>query len=532
MPEPSPQPLLPETLLPSSASPTDVGAPLPPTDLTQATATEQHPTMPEDAAPMALAETQLLTLPWPASAEPSLPRVPGYQILSVLGRGGMGVVYQARHLKLQRLVALKMIRGGGAAGPEELERFRTEAESIARLQHPHIVQIFEVGEHDGLPFFVLEYCSGGGLDRQLAGTPLPPPQAARLVEQLARSMHAAHQKGIVHRDLKPANVLLTEDGTPKITDFGLAKKLDAAGQTHTGAVMGTPSYMAPEQASGLGQTQGPACDIYALGAILYDCLTGRPPFRAATTMDTVMQVIHEEPVPPTQLNPKVPRDLETICLKCLRKEPASRYASAADLGDDLGRYLRGEPILARPVGRLERTTKWVGRHKGLSAALATAVVTLLVGTSVATWEAVQANKAWDDEKQQRKTAEVAEKKAREATEQADLARNATDEALRKAKKALLRFESMQYIDQIVAADKALQEYDLIGARTHLESCRLDLRNVEHAYLSKQLARKALTLRGHTQQVLSLALSSDGKRLCSGSFDKTIKLWDLEPGVAR
>jgi hypothetical protein len=295
-------------------------------------------------------------------AGPSLPQVPGYETLAVLGRGAMGIVYQARHTQLPRLVALKMIRGGASAGPEELQRFRTEAEAIARLQHAHIVQIFEVGEHDGLPFLALEYCAGGSLEKKLAGTPLPPQETATLLAQLARAMHAAHARGIVHRDLKPANVLLAEDGTPKIGDFGLAKQLDVAGQTATGTVMGTPSYMAPEQARGQSKTLGPACDIYALGAILYHCLTGRPPFVADHAVATLALVLHVEPVPPAQLNPRVPRDLETICLKCLRKEPGQRFTTALALADDLRRFQHGEPIQARPRRRWEKAWKWCGRN--------------------------------------------------------------------------------------------------------------------------------------------------------------------------
>ncbi len=227
----------------------------------------------------------------------ALPQVPGYEILGELGRGGMGVVYKARQTALKRVVALKMILAGAHAGAGEVQRFRAEAEAVARLQHPGIVQVYEVGEHEGLPFFSLEFCPGGSLDRKLAGTPLKPKDAAQLVETLARAMHAAHEKNVLHRDLKSANVLLSESGQPKITDFGLAKKLDEAGQTASGAIMGTPSYMAPEQAGGKSGQLGPAADIYALGAILYEALTGRPPFKAATALDTVMQVVADEPVP-------------------------------------------------------------------------------------------------------------------------------------------------------------------------------------------------------------------------------------------
>jgi serine/threonine-protein kinase len=226
---------------------------------------------------------------------------PGYEILDELGRGGMGVVYKARHLQLNRVVALKMILAGGHASEAERARLRTEAEAIARLQHPNIVQVFDVGEHDGKPFLALEFCAGGSLDLQLDGTPWQPQRAAILVQTLAEAMHAAHQKSVVHRDLKPANVLLTEDGSPRITDFGLARKLDEAGQTASGAIMGTPSYMAPEQAQGQVRSVAPAADIYALGAILYELLVGRPPFKAATAMDTLLQVVQDEPVPPSRL---------------------------------------------------------------------------------------------------------------------------------------------------------------------------------------------------------------------------------------
>jgi serine/threonine protein kinase len=315
-------------------------------------------------------------LPGGAGAE----AIPGYEILGVLGHGGMGIVYKARQINADRLVALKMILAGGHARPEEMARFRTEAEAIARLQHPHIVQVFEVGEHNGLPFFSLEFCPGGSLDQKLAGMPLPPQEAAALVAKLAQGVQAAHAARVLHRDLKPANVLLAADGTPKVIDFGLAKKLDARGVTLPGSVMGTPSYMAPEQAGGAGQELGPAVDVYALGAILYECLTGRPPFRAATVLDTMRQVVSEEPVPPRQLNAQVPRDLETVCLKCLQKEPGKRYDSAQALADDLQRFLRQEPILARPATRRERLAKWCRRNPMVVLLLVLAA--LLLGTTL------------------------------------------------------------------------------------------------------------------------------------------------------
>jgi len=313
-----------------------------------------------------------------AAGEP--PLVPGYEVLGELGRGGMGVVYQARQTSLGRVVALKMILAGAHAGPEARARFRSEAQAAASLQHPNIVQIHEVGEHQGLPYFALEFVDGGSLAQRLVHSPLSPGSAAELVETLARAVHAAHAHGIVHRDLKPANVLLTAGGFPKVADFGLAKRLDdAAGQTASGAVLGTPSYMAPEQAGGRspldsgdtargGNRVSPAVDVYALGAILYETLTGRPPFHGASALETLEQVRTLEPVPPRRLQPAVPRDLETICVKCLAKDPRKRYPSAEALADDLHRFRQAEPIRARPVPRWERAWKWA-RRKPAAAAL-------------------------------------------------------------------------------------------------------------------------------------------------------------------
>jgi eukaryotic-like serine/threonine-protein kinase len=309
--------------------------------------------------------------------------VAGYDILAELGRGGTGVVYQAHQLDLGRLVALKVLLAGAHASPHDLLRFHTEAETVARFQHPNIVQIYDIGEENGCPYLALEYVEGGSLATKFQGTPLPPRQAAELVQTLARAIHAAHQRGIVHRDLKPANVLLTTDGVPKITDFGLAKRLDAdTRHTQTGAVLGTPDFMAPEQAE--GKTVGPPADIHALGAILYLLLTGHPPFPAATPVDTMMRVRLEEPVAPTVLQRKVPRDIETICLKCLRKEPRQRYASADSLAEDLHRFLNDRPILARRSLPSERAWRWCRRNP-IVASLTGSVVLLLavlLGTSV------------------------------------------------------------------------------------------------------------------------------------------------------
>ena len=280
---------------------------------------------------------------WGDDAGPSaggigdLPHIPGYEVEAVLGHGGMGVVYRALDTRLNRTVALKMLLAGPYARPGERQRFLREAAAAAGLHHPNIVHVYDVGEHDGRSYFTMEFLEGGSLSQQLSGAPVPARRAAELLATLASAMQAAHQGGIIHRDLKPANVLLTADGTPKVADFGLARLHEAAaGLTVSGAPLGTPSYMAPEQARGDKGAIGPATDVYALGAILYETLTGRPPFRGETASETERQVVAQEPVPPSRLNAKVPRDLETICLKCLEKEPVRRYANGGRAGGGPG----------------------------------------------------------------------------------------------------------------------------------------------------------------------------------------------------
>jgi serine/threonine-protein kinase len=347
------------------------------------------------------------------------PRVGGYDILGTLGQGAAGVVYRARQRGLNRLVALKMISAGTHASATEQGRFRAEAEAAAALQHPNLVQIYEIGEHEGRAYISLELVTGGSLSQKIASTPQPPRYAAEVVRTLALAMNHAHQHKIVHRDLKPANVLLTEDGTPKIADFGLAKSLENDSvHTQTGTILGTPSYMAPEQAEGKTHEIGPPADIYALGAILYDMLTGRPPFRGASLWDTVSQVKTTEPVPPRQLQPGVPTDLETICLKCLHKDATKRYASAADLADDLGNFLAGRPIRARPISAPERLARWCRRNPVLAGlgSLAALGLAAFIATLIVSYFQLKAEKQETD--RQRLRAEDNAARARKNEESA------------------------------------------------------------------------------------------------------------------
>jgi WD40 repeat protein len=473
-------------------------------------------------------------------------QVPGYEILEELGRGGMGVVYKAKQIGLKRLVALKMILHGNFADQEQRARFQSEAEVVARLQHPNIVQIYEVGEHQGLPFFSLEYVSGGSLARHLDGSPWPAPAAARLVETLARAIAAAHAMGLVHRDLKPANILLVSGGVvsgewsaessptthhspltthqPKITDFGLAKRLDDGGTgTRTGAVVGTPSYMAPEQARGQGGGLSPATDIYALGIILYELLTGRVPFRAESALETLAQVCNLPPVPPSRLQPRVPRDLETICLHCLEKEPHKRYATAVALAEDLRRFQAGEPIVARPATALEKALKWARRkpaHAAVVVVSAAAALTLLVG---GLWIGAQLQTERDRAEVKANEAETARAAERQRALELGRERDKTREALKEAEHNL----GISYLLLAEAAWNGQGSAD--QARHFLNKVAVDARHWEWNLLQRKYQGGLFTIAGHTDSVKCVAWSGDGTRLATASLDRTVCVWDARTG---
>jgi WD40 repeat protein len=474
------------------------------------------------------------------------PDIAGYEILGELGRGGMGVVYRAWQIGLRRLVALKMIRDRALATSQELARFPVEAEALARLQHPNIVQIYDIGEHGGLPYFSFELVHGGSLEQKLAGTPLPAVPAARLVETLAQAVHYAHERGIVHRDLKPANVLLTTDGMPKITDFGLAKLLIGAGveQTQSGAVVGTASYMAPEQAGGKTKNIGPAADVYALGAILYETLTGRPPFRADTPLETLFQVQSQDPVSVVRLQPNVPRDLNTICLKCLQKESYKRYPSALALAEDLRRFLAGEPIEARPIRLWERGVKWAKRRPALAGLVGVTIVaflTLLVGGA---WFTLELRAERNHAQKQEEIAKQENANFRHTLYAAHthLAYQAWKDGQINRTLELLNGEGCP-------PDLRGWEWDYLHGLCHKDLLTQEAHKPEVARVTfspngRQLAsagygeiklwdavsgQELRTLKGHSTGVGGMAFSADGKRLASASDDGMVKLWDLNSG---
>ena len=495
------------------------------------------------AAGQAGHDTEPASLPHPpapgvATGVP-LARFGDYELLEKIAQGGMGVVYKARQISLHRIVAMKMILAGQLASDSDIARFQTEALAAANLDHPGIVPVYEVGQHAGQHYFTMGYVEGPSLAAELAKGPLAPRAAAALVQTVAEAVEYAHQQGVIHRDLKPANILLDRTGRPRVTDFGLAKRISSdSNLTVSGQVLGTPSFMPPEQAAGNLDEIGPASDVYALGAVLYNLLTGRPPFQAANPSDTMLQVRIEEPVWPRWLNPEVPRDLETIVLKCLEKFPLRRYGTAQDLVLDLGRFLAGEPIRARPVGRFERGWRWCGRNRRLAAALGslaltlTAAVVLLIALVVL------------------RTRTVSRLNATLSATQTSLGLMA-DEGGDPARAALW----FAHAAQLVAADPQRAEVNRVRVRTWLRHCYLPERAWLHdrrvlrslrihpsgqylavtglpedsAILWDLRQDNPLVLPGPPARVSALAWSVDGKRVALGAPDGQVAVLSFPAG---
>ena len=465
------------------------------------------------------------------TAVPSLGRIRyfgDYELVQELARGGMGVVFKARQVSLNREVALKMILAGQLASPAEIQRFRTEAEAAANLDHPHILPIYEVGSHDGQHYFSMKLIDGGNLADRLADLNRQPRQAVALLSRCARAIHFAHERGVLHRDLKPANILLSRDGLPFISDFGLARKVEGDSRlTQTGAIVGSPSYMPPEQARAEKQLTT-AADVYALGAILYELLTGQPPFRGPTALDTVMQVIEKEPTPPRQIEPTADPELAIIALKCLEKDPARRYASAADLADDLDRWLQGEPIHARPATSAERVRKWVRRNPALAAALSGLALVLLLGLGLLGGLLYESQRRAKEASEAAHAAQEAAQRESELRHAADRARDGADAAARQAAEERRATERMLYFNRVALAQQYWRGDGIEQARTLLHSCPAELRGWEWGYLARLLDPELLRAPGNGQFTRRLAFSRDGTRLAAfaETGDSGVRIWDL------
>jgi WD40 repeat protein len=449
----------------------------------------------------------------PSGVPPERGRTFGdYELLVEIARGGMGVVYKARQVSLNRVVALKMILAGQLASPADIRRFRTEAENVAALDHPHLVPVYEVGEHEGQHFFSMKLIDGGSRAQKAPRLTRDPRAAARLLAVVARAVHDAHQRGILHRDLKPANVLLDANGLPHVTDFGLARRIEGEARlSQTGAIVGTPSYMAPEQAAA-PRALTTAADIYGLGAILYELLTGRPPFQGETPLDVLAQVLEKEPAPPRSVNAAVPRDLETICLKCLEKQPSRRYGSAEALADDLERFLRGEPIRARTAGPLERGLKWARRRPTAAALVVVSGVAVLALLGVVAVYTVLLREAFQTSEERRQQAERDNQRANQR--ERDARRNL-------------------YASQIALAQAAWRDGEIDRLLRLLDGQRPgpgdeDLRHFEWHHLWRLCHDELRTFRGHADPVGCVAFSPGGNRIASTGYG-TIKVWDPAGG---
>jgi WD40 repeat protein/serine/threonine protein kinase len=427
-----------------------------------------------------------------------------YDLLEEIARGGMGVVYKARQSKLGRIVAVKMIQAGPLAGKEFVQRFRTESAAAAILQHPNIVAIHDVGVHEGRHYFSMDYVEGPNLVQRVGQQPLPANKAAGYVEIIAKAIHYAHERGILHRDLKPSNVLIDSNDQPRITDFGLARRLDGESSlTMSGHVLGSPNFMPPEQAGAKRGKVGRPSDVYALGGILYYLLTARAPFQADSLEHTITQVINVEPVSPRLLNPSVPRDLETITLKCLEKEPSRRYQTAQELADELGRVLRHEPIRARPITQPEKLWRWCRRKPALTSAVVFAIAALVIGLATTSWQWRRAERLAASERHERQRAEAGE-----------------SNAVRQI-----------YIDQLNLAQAAWEQNNIIRMRGLLdETASAPQRGFEWYYWQRHMHLELLALRGHTGPILAVAYSRDGRRIATGSADKSARVWDAETGL--
>lgn len=485
----------------------------------------------------------------PAASVPALAQFGHYEILSEIARGGMGVVYAAIDRQLDRLVALKVIKSGELADADQIERFQTEAKAAAQLDHPGIVSVYEVGQFGDQHFMAMALIDGPNLWEEVKDSPLSPKRAAKLMQQVAEAVQYAHEHGIVHRDLKPQNILLTKDGQPKVTDFGLAKRQASdSSLTETGQLLGTPSYMPPEQAQGKVKQVGPQADVYSLGATLYCLLTGRPPFQAATQLETMLQVVEQDPVSPKSLNRAVSVDLETICLRCLEKDPAKRYATAAALANDLTRFLTGEPIQARPVGRLERVLKWIARKPMTAAAYGfsalTAVLTIVGLTIALFWRnaevarqeaedsrngAIAAKNEADTARKEADTARIEAVDARRKTEIAMAGETAARKGEERAHKELEETkEYNEYLLNVRLAPNLWENGWVENARRTLDDCPPPLRNWEWKYFHRQFHPELKTLAGHPRLVTGIKLSPDNSILASSSGSE-IRLWNTVTG---